>query len=224
MEAVGLTASEFKTVKKLITERFDFVYGDAHGIAFVLDPRYMGVGVDTQARAAVDEYVVAWHGIGKVESVLLGLSKYARYVREYRVGAPKQWEMLCDRKIAVYDFWCNLNQFPLLQEIALQLSHCASSSAASERNFSTNAYIHSKLRNRLASSRVENLVHIFFNAKNIGDDDLSRYTEIEDALRDMNEEEESEDDDHRNPDEAFKRYSFPSVLILTINAARTTEK
>ncbi|KAG6961245.1 hypothetical protein JG688_00009192 [Phytophthora aleatoria] len=37
----------------------------------------------------------------------------------------------------------------------MQLFRYAASSAASERNFSTHGYIHSKLRNRLAPERLE---------------------------------------------------------------------
>ncbi|KAG3169018.1 hypothetical protein PI126_g2998 [Phytophthora idaei] len=40
LNVVNLTAAEHKTVKTLIKSRFDFIYGDAHGLAYLLDPRY----------------------------------------------------------------------------------------------------------------------------------------------------------------------------------------
>eukprot|EP00644_Phytophthora_capsici_P019292 jgi/Phyca11/132376/e_gw1.158.18.1 len=75
-----------------------------------------------------------------------------------------------------------MKQLNLLQTLAKQLFRCASSTAASERNFSTHAFIHSKLRNRLQLDRVEKLVHIFFNAKNVSKEDLEEYNHLEDVI------------------------------------------
>lgn len=74
--------------------------------------------------------------------------------------------------------------------------------SAAERNISTHAYIHSKLRNRLTLDRVEKLVHIFFNAKNIKHEDLARYSDLEQLLR-GDSESESEDN---NQDAEFEYY------------------
>ncbi|KAE8887789.1 hypothetical protein PF003_g28085 [Phytophthora fragariae] len=76
-----------------------------------------------------------------------------------------------------------LHQFPLLQQAVLQIFRCASSSAAPEQNISTHGYIHSKLRNRLAPEKVEKLVSIFLDAKNIDSGDLDHYNDIEDLIR-----------------------------------------
>ncbi|KAG6959767.1 hypothetical protein JG688_00009935 [Phytophthora aleatoria] len=42
----GLPTKDVKVVKKLITERFDFVYGDVHGVGHILDPHYCGARMD----------------------------------------------------------------------------------------------------------------------------------------------------------------------------------
>jgi hAT family C-terminal dimerisation region len=49
---------------------------------------------------------------------------------------------------------------PVLQHVAIKLFTMATSGAASERNFSTMAFIHSKLRNSLSVVSVEKLVYI----------------------------------------------------------------
>ncbi|KAF4130774.1 hAT family C-terminal dimerization region [Phytophthora infestans] len=203
LKATGLTAAEYKSVDALVSSRFEFIYGDAHGIAYLLDPRYAGIDMDSSLRSAVEDFVVQWHDEEKADAVIVELSAYHRHVRDLKVTQPRQWGLLCERKIPLFDFWCGLNNLPLLQDIALRLFRCAASSAASERNFSAHAFIHSKLRNRLAPDRVEKLVHIFFNAKNICDEDIERYSHLEDLLRVFVEEDEEEDTGTSNQSDDF---------------------
>ncbi|GMF55943.1 unnamed protein product [Phytophthora fragariaefolia] len=127
------------------------------------------------------------------DAVILELAAFHRHVQDIKTSQPRQWCLLCERKLPVFDFWCRLNKFPLLQDIALRLFRCAASSAASDRNFSAHAFIHSKLRNRLVPERVEKLVNIFFNAKNICDEDIERYSHLEDLLREAGDEEDAEE-------------------------------
>ncbi|KAG2795450.1 hypothetical protein PC111_g22136 [Phytophthora cactorum] len=188
LNVVNLTAAEHKTVKTLIKSRFDFIYGDAHGLAYLLDPRYGGINMDNCVRGAVE------------------LAAYHCHVRELKASQPHHWKFLCEQKIPVFDFWCGMNKFPLLQEVALQVFRCATSSSASERNFLAHAFIHSKLRNRLASDRVEKLVHIYFNAKNICDKDIERYSHLEYLLREADEEEDADERNGGNESEDFVYY------------------
>ncbi|RLN89474.1 hypothetical protein BBJ28_00021748 [Nothophytophthora sp. Chile5] len=183
VEGCGLSSGELKSIKALIKARFDFVYGDAHGLSYLLDPRFAGAGMDAVTRMSVERFLAEWHGTDKVDDVLIELATFPRFVKELQETTPRQWELLMKGKLKVYDIWCGLGRFPLLQSIALRLFRCASSSAASERNFSTHAYIHSKLRNRLAPEKVEKLVHIHFNAKNITEEDLEHYNDMEDMMR-----------------------------------------
>lgn len=75
---------------------------------------------------------------------------------------------------------------PTLQKIAIKLFTMATSSAASERNFSTMGFIHSKLRNALASKIVEKLVFIksnlsaFYNYPVLDDDVVEYNSESDD--------------------------------------------
>ena len=55
------------------------------------------------------------------------------------------------------------NSFPSLQQLAKQVFSMVATSAASERNFSTFAFVQSKLRNRLSQDAVEKLVYIRTN-------------------------------------------------------------
>ncbi|OWY97049.1 Transposase [Phytophthora megakarya] len=143
----------------------------------------------TETRTKVEEFIVSWYGADEesADAVVLELVKFHRVAAELDPKSSRTWALLKNTKISVYDFWCSLNQFPLLQIIGKQVSEA-------ERNFSSHAFVHSKLRNRLAPERVEKLVHIYFNARNVDDEDLEAYTELDDILRLVDEDDEDESD------------------------------
>ncbi|GMG16900.1 unnamed protein product [Phytophthora fragariaefolia] len=205
MEETGLSSGKLKAVKTLIKTRFDFVYGDAHGRAYLLDPRYAGKGMGMLTRTAVEEFLGSWHGDDKTEKVVLELARFQAFLAEFKMKSKRRWQLLCDQKLPVYAFWCWLNEFSLLQAVATQLFRCATSSSASVRNFSSHVYIHSKLRNRLSPDRVEKLVHIFFNARNINEEELATLSHLEDLLR-GEQDDESSHDDEPNRDDDFVYY------------------
>lgn len=202
VEKCGLPAKDVKVIKKLISDRFDFVYGDAHGVGHLLDPRYRGAGMDADTRRNVEPFLIQWHGDGGIDeetadAVVIELVTFHRFASELATKSTRTWTLLDKRKLTVHDFWCSLSQFPLLQAVAKQVFRCTAGSSASERNFSAHGFIHSKLRNRLAPDRVEKLVHIYFNAKNIHDEDIEVYTELDDILRlvDLDEDKTSDNRD-----------------------------
>ncbi|ETP09401.1 hypothetical protein F441_14734 [Phytophthora nicotianae CJ01A1] len=171
-----------KILEALINKRFDFVYGDAHGVAHVLDPRFCGAQMDTETRSRVEEFITEWRGINKeqgeatADAVVIELVRFQRFTAELKVKAQRMWTQLKNGKLAVYDFWCPLKQFSLLQDIAKQVFPCT------------------------AGKRVEKLVHIYFNVRNIQDEDIEVYTELDDVLRLID---EDENDESNNPDENF---------------------
>ena len=74
------------------------------------------------------------------------------------------WGMLECGRISPLKFWMSDgNSFPSLQQLAKQVFSMVATSAASERNFSTFAFVQTKLRNRLSQDAVEKLVYIRTN-------------------------------------------------------------
>ncbi|KAG3244598.1 hypothetical protein PI124_g10636 [Phytophthora idaei] len=165
MHSAGLTVVELKSVKAVVRGRFDFVYGDAHGLSFLPDPRYVVGDMDMATRTGVEELLEPWYGDKRADDVILELTGYQKLLVGFKRKSKRHWQLVSDNKPPVYEFWCGLPQFPLLQSVAMQLFRCAASSSASERSFPTHGYIHSKLYNSPAPERVENLVHIFFNER-----------------------------------------------------------
>lgn len=73
--------------------------------------------------------------------------------------------MLIKKKKTILEFWkLDGSDYPFLKKLAIQVFSMATSSSASERNFSTFGFIHSKLRNQLSVDRVEKLVYIKTNS------------------------------------------------------------
>lgn len=63
-------------------------------------------------------------------------------------------------------WWANFgSQAPLLQNLAFKLLGQPSSSSCAERNWSTYSFIHSLRRNRLTTSRAQDLVYIHNNLR-----------------------------------------------------------
>jgi hypothetical protein len=60
-------------------------------------------------------------------------------------------------------------EWPDLQKIGVKLFTLATSSASSERNFSTMGFVRSKLRNSLSTETVEKLVYIKTNNPTFAD-------------------------------------------------------
>ena len=53
---------ELDQVKKtylveLVRKRFQFMYGDAHGVAYVLDPRYLGDRMSRTLRKEIEDFI-----------------------------------------------------------------------------------------------------------------------------------------------------------------------
>ncbi|KAH9129379.1 hypothetical protein AeMF1_000558 [Aphanomyces euteiches] len=69
------------------------------------------------------------------------------------------------QELSVREWWLKEGRdWPRLQALALQVFSLPPSSAAAERSFSIQGFIHSKIRNRLQAEKAEKLMFIKFNA------------------------------------------------------------
>ncbi|KAG2762133.1 hypothetical protein PC129_g936 [Phytophthora cactorum] len=166
--ALSIPISDLGKIRQILKERFDFIYGDAHGVTYLLDPRYLGQNMDDGTREQVQSFITQWYGSNQEEAVLLELLKYLG-------TAAKQ-------------------SFPLLRDITLTVFSASCSSAAGERNFSAHQFVHYQARNRFQDAPVEKLVFLFFNAKNFDNEDMPFYEMIDD-LADASDDEDSSNED-----------------------------
>ena len=180
---------------ELVKKRFEFMYGDAHGVGYVLDPRFLGDKMSRSLRKEIEDFIFNFPGEdGKTTNERR--DQLARKYTSFRIDAlgereqdSYRFKMIGDSK-SVLQWWIvDATDWPLLRNLAIRVFSMATSSAASERNFSTFGFIHSKLRNRLSQEKVKKLVYIKTNVVQMADSTDCYVSDCSDT-NELNEDEE----------------------------------
>ena len=147
------------------------MYGNAHGLAYILDPRFLGQGLPVASRRNIEEILI--HTPADDDADITDSKMEALYVQftDFHIQAKRdkdentfRFKILSKKRKSPLQYWLTDGaDWPELQKIALKIFRLTTSSAASERNFSTFGFIHSKLRNSPSTKSVENLVYIKTN-------------------------------------------------------------
>jgi hypothetical protein len=200
-EMSTLSVQERTYLQNLSKDRFEFMYGDAHGIGYLLDPRYCGNGMSQEVSEEIEEFIFQFpneDGSAKTEEEMIQISK--EYT-EWKIKALKERTnntfrfKLLGKSKTILQYWQSDGSFyPTLQKLAVKVFSMPASSAASERCFSTFGFVHSKLRNSLGPEKVKKLVYVKINGKQLS-------TQAFDDSEDDNEFETSSDTDSVIPDE-----------------------
>ena len=138
------------------------MYNPAVIVAYRLDPRFNGELVNSNNwNDIIEEEIIRIAGKDNEVQVLYELSEYIGRCGGF--AKKHLWSGLNQMPIN----WWNLlkSRYPLLSSVAIKVLSIPASSAASERNWSTYNFIHSKLRNRMVIDRAEKLVYIYWNIR-----------------------------------------------------------
>jgi regulator of replication initiation timing len=173
---------------QLVEKRMVFMYGDAHGIAYLLDPRYLGSGMSMEKRLAVEELILSHPSssesdnkptVEQQQSVFEDYTNFRIAVHEMKRVQTIAWGLLECGRISPLKFWLSEgDSFPSLQQLAKQVFSMVASSAASERNFSAFAFVQTKLRNRLSEAAVEKLVYVRTNNMQFMNQEQNRHENL----------------------------------------------
>jgi Protein of unknown function (DUF 659)/hAT family C-terminal dimerisation region len=167
-----LSSSEHGYICGRIKHRADFMLGVGHGLAYLLDPRYLGEGMsDKQSKDHQDELMKIPENdtdLAVNESrgfvLLQQFTEFTISAGNDKDSGSKHYKALMNGYKTPLQYWqTNGKAWPELQVICKKLFSMSTSSAASERNFSIMKFIHSKDRNRLSPDKVEKLVFIKSN-------------------------------------------------------------
>jgi hypothetical protein len=147
------------------------MYGVAHGLLYLLDPRHIGDKLPADSRSSLEEVLinspiddVTPIDDGRKEKLYIQFTVYFISATKERQVNSFRYQMLSKGSKTVLQYWQTDGcQWADLQSVAVHLFSMVTSSAASERNFSTMGFIHSKLRNSLSAKTVEKLVFIKSN-------------------------------------------------------------
>jgi hAT family C-terminal dimerisation region len=168
--AMPIPHVEFDYLMRLCQHCFDFIYGNAHSIAYLLDPHYVGDLMPVQMHKRIEELIYMQQlPDGEEPTSLSEEEMFIQYTSFciaallHKNTAPPSLAfcMLAERKVSVFSFWMSRgDQWPRLQKLAQQVFSMVASSVASECNFTTFGFIHLKLRNCLSPDAVQKLVYI----------------------------------------------------------------
>ncbi|GJZ17489.1 hypothetical protein Tco_0553612 [Tanacetum coccineum] len=158
-----------KIIEKKMKGRLDTVL---HLMAYLLNPYYFYKDTEIQHDPDVSDAVLAFFEIilagdldMQLEVTNLEMPKYKnqmdRFGKELAISA-------CEVNNEKYDpanWWGTFGgATPNLKKIAMRILSLTSSSSGCERNWSTFEGIHTKKRNRLEASKLNNLVYVQFNS------------------------------------------------------------
>jgi Protein of unknown function (DUF 659)/hAT family C-terminal dimerisation region len=157
----------------MVEGRFQFICGNAHKIAYVLDPRYLGSLMTREERKAVEDELIFRHPLSDNDELTREREQaLCREYLDYRraliamMESPDDvtYRMIKENEVSAMQFWQSYGRdWPSLQGLAKKVFSMVATTAASERNFSTFGFIHSKLRNRLRKDVLEKLVYVKTN-------------------------------------------------------------
>lgn len=94
-------------------------------------------------------------------------AEWARFklqMADWKTNHPGRLAHLTNHETSLYDWWMGMpDSYGHLKEIALVVFAMPHSTASCERSFSSLAFIHNKLRNRLGNAKVKQLLTVYIN-------------------------------------------------------------
>ena len=146
------------------------MYGNAHGVGYILDPRYIGDGISQQVTNKIEDFIFAFpneDGSATFEEEKVAMSQeYTKW--KIKALMEKSIKSFCFKILGslktILQYWqSDGTHYPSLQHLAIKVFSMPAASAASEQCFSTFGYIHSKLWNSLGPDKLKKLVYIKIN-------------------------------------------------------------
>ncbi|OWZ24806.1 hypothetical protein PHMEG_00080 [Phytophthora megakarya] len=168
----GLSTVELEYIKKVVTERWQYVLSEAHGLAFLLDPRYIGKSMTRDYREQIEELIFNFpetdQDMGLNEerrrAMTAEYTDYVIYAKNQRNNRTYKWEMLEKGNRSPLQFWqSDADDWPHLKSLALTLFSLAPSSVASEKTLCKSTLTQSSRRNKLSFDDMRRLAFICIN-------------------------------------------------------------
>ncbi|DBA05308.1 TPA: hypothetical protein N0F65_007470 [Lagenidium giganteum] len=168
----GLTNVELEYVKKVVTVRWQYVLGEAHGLAFLLDPRYIGKSMTREYREQIEELIFNFPESDddvtiseeRKRALSAEYTDYVIYAKNQRANRTFKWEMLDKGNRSPLQFWMtDADEWPHLKSLSLALFSLSPSSVASEKSLCKSTLMQSSRRNKLGFDDMRRLAFISIN-------------------------------------------------------------
>ncbi|RLN89997.1 hypothetical protein BBJ28_00026630, partial [Nothophytophthora sp. Chile5] len=167
-----------KKEKALLTscvmERLNAIYGDSHGVAYMLDPLYLGEALDAGKKREVERFIARYCEREEEDvDILAHLAEYKEMVADLKENDPEYWKAVESGAVRPYEFWVERQQFSLLQELALAAFALPASCSSPTQAFGPQGDLtHSRFGDTLSPEKLQELTHVFCNAKSKPEGDL----------------------------------------------------
>lgn len=184
-------------------KRIEMICTDTHNAAYLLDPRYRGENLTHEELERAIALLVELSSEDDQVKVIGEITNYR--TRQNVFDKPIIWvasegvTSICKNSTHVTPatWWKNWLPNCSLKDVAVRLLSMPPSAASCERNWSAWGIVHSKLRNRLKTTRSGKLVYIKYNLKLLsGGGDKKRGNPEELALNFSSEDEIGDSEEH----------------------------
>jgi hypothetical protein len=165
-----LSKCDKDTISQQVENRWNFLYSECHGLSYLLDPKLKG---QHMAKEDKDALIATLNNKCHSTQAVLEYDSYDKFLIDISEDDDPRHALHCqihEDTMTAMGFWkCAyvMKNFPSLAKLARSLFSLVPSSSASERNFSTFSFIHTKLRNRLLTDKVQKLVFIKGNSSKL---------------------------------------------------------
>lgn len=158
-----------------VKKRWDFIRKDAHGLAYLLTPKFAMNGYFFETKlgiiCSIRDFVLR-RGLQEADDTEAELNTF---LNDLAMLPPEQ--KVSVSRMTAEQFWniIGKEKYPRLYKCAASLNSMICSSGSAERCWSIFGFIHDALRNRLSSERVEKLVFLYVNAGILDEIDKTDY-------------------------------------------------
>jgi len=151
-----LSEPQKRYIQAKVAHYWQMVYGDATGVAYLLDPKYCGEALSEHLESELINFICNFHN-DEDDDVEAELTAFLTKWREHkRQGSTEYIRIQNSNEYHPRNWWIiNQKFYPRLFLVAEKVFNFPASSAATERSFSADSFIHSKLRNRLLPDKVK---------------------------------------------------------------------
>lgn len=163
----------------LAESRWKYLGHIIHRAAYALDPEHQAHrwNTDTWIIDGLEDVIARYYG-EDMEAIAAASRQLEAYrTRKGRVGCPA-----CVANMKLMSSWSWWSKYgghvPQLQAVAMEILSLVSGACSCERTWSAYEFIHSKKRNKLSSSKAEELVYVFSNLRLLRKLTTANYTEV----------------------------------------------
>ncbi|KAH9128342.1 hypothetical protein LEN26_009120 [Aphanomyces euteiches] len=155
----------------LSKKHFESLYGDAHGISYLLDPVLLGQELNGKQRRSLEDTLLNLPiddatptNDNRREELYLQYTEFLIAASKEKEANSFRFKMLAQRKKTPLEWWLtDGTHYPVLQQIAVKLFSLVPSSTTSKQAFAKHGVLPFNVTNSLTPEAIEKLIYIKCN-------------------------------------------------------------